>query len=163
MKTSTIAIACASAFAALSVQAAPPASVPASPAIPPVIVAKAPNLVPIPSRMQKGTVSVRNTGSAHAGPFKVTVECNVMGRRGGCVDPPRDAVAPYEDPAFPDKMTVSVPGLAPGHVFNHKLSFWDGLVWPSGNYEFTVVADAGGTVAETNEGDNTGGTVYGVP
>ena len=27
----------------------------------------------------KGTISVRNTGSAAAGPFKVTVECNVDG------------------------------------------------------------------------------------
>lgn len=133
------------------------------PAIPPVIVAKAPNLVPIPSRMKKGTVSVRNTGSAPAGPFKVTVECNVMGRTGGCPEIPRDAAAVYEDALFPNKVTVSVPALAIGHVFNHKLSFWDGLVWPSGNYEFTVVADAGAAVAETNEGDNTGGTVYAVP
>jgi hypothetical protein len=163
MKTSTIAIAWTGALLVAGANAAPPSALPASPNIPPVIVAKAPNLVPIPSRMQKGTVSVRNTGSAHAGPFKVTVECNAMGREGGCVDPPKDAAAPYEDPAFPNKITVSVPGLAPGHVFSHKLSFWDALVWPSGNYEFTVVADAGGAVAETNEGDNTGGTVYGVP
>ena len=154
MKTSTIAI-----VSALMI----PAAYAAPPVPPPVIVAKASNLVPIPSRMQKGTISVRNTGSAAAGPFKVTVECNVMGRRGGCVDPPRGEAAPYEDPAFPNKLTVSVPGLAPGHVFNHKIAFWDALVWPSGNYEFIVVADAGGVVAETNEGDNSGGTVLGVP
>ena len=144
--------------------AAPPEGVsPTKPGIPPVITVKASNLVPIASRMTKGTVSVRNTGSAAAGPFKVTVECNVVGRRGGCVDPPERAVAPYEDPAFPNKLTVAVPALAAGHVFNHKISFWDGLVWPAGNYEFTVVADAGGAVAETNEGDNSGGTVMGVP
>lgn len=158
MRTSTIAIACAVLAAASAAHAAPP-----TPPSGPVITAKAPNLVPIASRMQKGNVSVRNTGSAAAGPFKVTVECNVVGRRGGCVDPPKRAVAPYEDPAFPNKLTVTVPGLAPGHVFSHKISFWDGLVWPSGNYEFTVVADAGGSVAETNEGDNSGGTVMGVP
>lgn len=158
MRTLTIAIACAVLAAATVADAAPP-----TPPGGPIITAKAPNLVPIASRMQKGTVSVRNTGSAAAGPFKVTVECNVVGRRGGCVDPPERAVAPYEDPAFPNKLTVTVPGLAAGHVFSHKISFWDGLVWPSGNYEFTVVADAGGAVAETNEGDNTGGTVMGVP
>ena len=114
------------------------------------------------SRMAKGTISVRNTGSVAAGPFKVTVECKNLGR-GGCAEPPRDAAAAYDDAAFPNKLTVLVPGLATGHVFNHKISFWDGLAWPSGNYEFTVIADAGGAVAETNEGDNSGGTVMNVP
>jgi len=143
--------------------AAPPEGVsPVKPGIPPVIAVKAANLVPIASRMTKGTISVRNTGTIAAGPFKVTVECKNLGK-GSCVDPPEDAVAPYEDAAFPNKLTVTAPGLAPGNVFNHKISFWDGLVWPSGNYEFTVVADAGGAVAETNEGDNSGGTVMGVP
>lgn len=127
------------------------------------IVPKSPNLVPIASRMLKGTVSVRNLGSAAAGPFKVTVECNAVGRRGGCAEPPKRAAAPYEDPAFPNKLTVAVPGLAVGHVFNHKIAFWDALVWPSGSYEFTVVADAGAVVGETNEGDNTGTAVLTVP
>ena len=58
---------------------------------------------------------------------------------------------------------MTVPSLAAGAVFNHKVTFWDALVWPSGNYEFTVIADASGAVAETNEGDNTGGTVMNVP
>lgn len=147
--------------AATPALADPPAK-PGAPSIPPIITAKAPNLVPIPSRMTKGTVSVRNTGTAAAGPFKITVECKNLGR-GSCVDPGDDAAAPYEDAAFPNKLTVTCPGLAPGHVFNHKIAFWDGLVWPPGNYEFTVVADAAGAVAETNEGDNTGGTVMGVP
>lgn len=159
----TIVVFASIALAGIASAAPPEGVVPTKPGIPPVIVAKAPNLVPIASRMTKGTVSVRNTGTMAAGPFKVTVECNVVGRRGGCVDPPRDAVAPYEDAAFPNKLTVSVPALSAGHVFNHKISFWDGLVWPAGNYEFTVVADAGGAVAETNEADNSGGTVLGVP
>ncbi|MDZ4867484.1 MAG: CARDB domain-containing protein [Alphaproteobacteria bacterium] len=161
MRLPIIALACI-AIAGIA-NAAPPEGVsPVKPGIPPVIAVKASNLVPIASRMTKGTISVRNTGTIAAGPFKVTVECKNLGK-GSCVDPPEDAVAPYEDAAFPNKLTVTVPGLAPGHVFNHKISFWDGLVWPSGNYEFTVVADAGGAVAETNEGDNSGGTVMGVP
>lgn len=161
MRLPIIALACI-AIAGIA-NAAPPEGVsPVKPGIPPVIAVKAANLVPIASRMTKGTISVRNTGTIAAGPFKVTVECKNLGK-GSCVDPPEDAVAPYEDAAFPNKLTVTVPGLAPGHVFNHKISFWDGLVWPSGNYEFTVVADAGGAVAETNEGDNSGGTVMGVP
>jgi hypothetical protein len=159
MRTSLTA-ACALIACITVATAAPPN---ATPNTPPVITTKAPNLVPIAPRMLKGTVSVRNTGSADADAFKVTVECNVVGRRGGCVDPPKGAAAPYEDAAFPNKLTVSVPSLAAGHVFNHKIAFWDGLVWPSGNYEFTVVADAGAAVAETNEGDNSGGTVMGVP
>ena len=161
MRTSTLAILAAALAAAPAAFADPPMK-PGTPSIPPIITAKAPNLVPIASRMAKGTVSVRNTGSAAAGPFKITVSCkNLAG--GGCVDPAPADVAPYTDAAFPDKLTVSCAGLAPGHVFNHKLAFWDGLVWPTGNYEFTVVADAGGAVAETNESDNSGGTVMGVP
>ncbi len=82
MRTPTIA---AAAAPAATVQAAPPASVPQTPGVP-VVTARAANLVPIAPRMTKGTISVRNTGSAVAGPFKVTVECNVVGRTGGCVD-----------------------------------------------------------------------------
>ena len=161
MRTSTLAIAILALAAAPTAFADPPLK-PGTPSIPPIITAKAPNLVPIASRMAKGTASVRNTGSAAAGPFKITIECKNLGG-GGCVDPARGATAAYEDPAFPNKVTVTCPGLAPGHVFSHKLSFWDALVWPSGNYEFTVVADAGAAVAETNEADNSGGTVMGVP
>jgi hypothetical protein len=141
---------------ALVAGAAPVAAKP--PVAPPVIVAKGPNLVPIASRMAKGTISVRNTGTVAAGPFKVTVECAKA-----CAEPSPADAAPYTDAAFPNKLTVSVPGVLPGHVYNHKVAFWDGLVWQSGNYEFTVVADAANTVAETNEADNTGGTVFGVP
>jgi hypothetical protein len=108
--------------------------------------------------MAKGTISVRNTGTVAAGPFKVTVACSAS-----CAEPSPADAAPYTDAAFPNKLTVSVRGLSPGHVYNHKVAFWNNLVWPSGNYEFTVTADAGGTVAETDESDNTGGTVMGIP
>lgn len=147
----------AAAAAGFAVAAAPLAAKP--PVVPPpVLVAKAPNLVPIASRMTKGTISVRNTGTVAAGPFKVTVACSA-----NCADPAPADLGPYTDAAFPNKLTVSVPGLSPGHVYNHKIAFWDSLVWRSGNYEFTVVADAASTVAETNETDNSGGTVFGVP
>ncbi|NOT40838.1 MAG: hypothetical protein HOP13_10120 [Alphaproteobacteria bacterium] len=152
MRVSILAIAAA----LLAVAAAPLGAKPPVP--PPVLVAKAPNLVPIASRMTKGTISVRNTGTVAAGPFKVTVECNTS-----CAEPSLADAAAYTDAAFPDRLTVSVPGLSPGHVYNHKIAFWDSLVWRSGNYEFTVVADAANTVAETNEADNSGGTVFGVP
>jgi hypothetical protein len=136
-----------------------PAPLAAKPPVPPpVLVAKAPNLVPIASRMTKGTISVRNTGTVAAGPFKVTVDCSA-----NCTDPSPADLVPYTDAAFPNKLTVSVPGLSPGHVYNHKIAFWDSLVWRTGNYEFTVVADAANAIAETNEADNSGGTVFGVP
>lgn len=136
--------------------AAPLAAKPPMP--PPVIVAKGPNLVPIASRMAKGTISVRNTGTEPAGPFKVTVGCKTS-----CAEPTAADAAPYTDALFPERLTVSVPGLMPGNVYNHKIAFWDSLVWRSGNYEFTVVADTANTVAETDETDNSGGTVFGVP
>jgi hypothetical protein len=139
----------------------PTPSGPPSPALP--LTPVNPNLVPIASRMAKGVISVRNTGPVAAGPFKVTVECNAMGKKGGCAEPPKGAAVAYIDGAFPNKFRVLAPNLAPGAVFSHKLSFWDALVWSSGNYEFTVVADASGLVAEVNEGDNTGGTVMNVP
>lgn len=142
--------------AVFALSAPPLAAKPPVPA--PVLMAKGPNLVPIASRMAKGTISVRNTGTVAAGPFKVTVECST-----NCAEPSPADSAPYEDPAFANKLTVSVPGLSPGHVYSHKIAFWESLVWRSGNYEFTVTADAASTVAETNEADNSGGTVMGVP
>jgi hypothetical protein len=42
------------------------------------LTAKAPDLVPIPSRMLQGTVSVRNAGAAVAGPSIVTVVCKKL-------------------------------------------------------------------------------------
>ena len=100
MRRSIIALACI-ASAGIANAAPPEAVPPTKPGIPPVIVVKASNLVPIASRMTKGTISVRNTGTIAAGPFKVTVECKNLGK-GRCVDPPEDAVAPYEDAAFPN-------------------------------------------------------------
>jgi subtilase family serine protease len=56
-----------------------------------------------------------------------------------------------------------VPALAPGHVHNLKLPFWDALVWSSGDYDLTLTADAGTTVPETNEGNNVGVATKHVP
>jgi hypothetical protein len=125
-----------------------------------VLTAKGADLVPVASRMQQGTLSVRNAGAAAAGPFVVTVHCNKQGG-GGCAESPD--MAAYENPAYPGRAVVQVPGLAAGKVFNHKLRFWDALAWGPGNYNFVVEADAGKTVAETNEGNNFGGTTLTKP
>jgi subtilase family serine protease len=111
--------------------------------------------------METGTVSVRNVGSADAGAFVVTVVCNAQGRKGGCAEP-RDP-SKYEDAAYPNAVVVNVPSLKAGKTFNHKIAFWNGLDWASGDYEFDVTADAGSDVAETNEGNNAGSYLMSVP
>lgn len=116
----------------------------------------APDLVPVPNRILSGTASVRNVGSADSGPFVLTVQCQKQGG-GGCVDHP--GAARYQHPAYPNRAVIQVPGLKKGQVFNHKFPFWNEMVWPPGNYNFLLEADAGKTVAETNEGNNFGGAV----
>jgi hypothetical protein len=120
------------------------------------ITAAAPDLVPIPSRILNGTVSVRNVGSANAGAFVVTVQCQKQGG-GGCAE--HRGFAKYLDPAFPNRLVVKVSGLEKGKVFNHALPFWNDLDWTPGNFNFVLEADAGKKVAETNEGNNISGAV----
>src|SRR5262245_32268337 len=66
------------------------------------VVARSPDLVPIPSRIEHGVVSVRNVGTAASVASVVTVNCHLPNRRGGCVDVPDRLIAPYEDAAFPN-------------------------------------------------------------
>ncbi len=115
------------------------------------LTANAADLVPIPSRMKHGTVSVRNAGSGPAGASIVTVVCKKKGA-GSCAE--SAAMARYTNPAYPNALVIPVPALAKGKVYNFKLPFWNGLVWANGNYKFTMKADAAGSVAETNEGNN---------
>ena len=124
-----------------------------------------PDLVPIPSRLAHGVVSVRNAGDAVAGPSVVTINCHKPGMAGGCVDIPAAFAPNYTNPAYPNRLVVNVPRLLRGHVFNHTLPFWAAMVWPSGTYNFDFVVDAGGTVPEgvVGEGNNTGTYVKIVP
>lgn len=117
------------------------------------LVAKSPDLVPIPSRMLNGGVSVRNAGAAGSGPSVVTVVCEKVGG-GSCAESP--ALKQYENAAYPNALVVNVPALAAGHVHSHTLPFWKSLKWGPGTYQFTVTADAGKQVAESNEGNNVG-------
>lgn len=123
----------------------------------------APDLQPIPSRIEHGVVSVRNTGSAASPASIVTVECNVTGRRGGCPEIPERYLGAYENVAFPNKLAINVPAIPAGHVHNHNLAFWNVINWPSGSYTFSFMADAGTTVGETNEGNNAQQHVWVVP
>jgi hypothetical protein len=124
------------------------------------LTAQAPDLAPVPARILNGVASVRNAGSAAAGPFVLTVQCQKQGG-GGCAESP--GMAAYENPAYPNRLVIPVAGLAAGKVFNHTLPFWKGLKWQPGDYNFVLEADAGKTVAETNEGNNFGGAVLSKP
>jgi hypothetical protein len=112
-----------------------------------------PNLVP-KFNTTTGTVKVTNTG---ADPTLVvsfaTVECTAL-NGGMCPDPAPAAVAPYVNPAFPNKATVLIPPLGAGAQHNHVLGFYAGLVFAPGKYVFTVCADAGNDVKEKSERDN---------
>lgn len=126
--------------------------------------ARAPDLQPIPSRIEHGVVSVRNTGSAASTPSVVTINCHQPGEEGGCVDIPAAYLAQYTNAMYPNRLVVSVPAIQPGHVYNHNLAFWGEMDWPSGeSFQFDYVADAGATNAETNEANNTGSHVWNVP
>jgi hypothetical protein len=125
------------------------------------LTARAPDLTPIPSRIEHGVVSVRNVGAAASTPSVVTVNCHRPGQQGGCVDIPAAYLAQYTDAAYPNRLVVQVPAIQPGHVFNHNLAFWDEMSWPAGEqFQFDYVADAGNTNAESNEGNNTGSHVW---
>jgi hypothetical protein len=135
----------------------------AQPTAPGRLVARSPDLIPIPSRIEHGVVSVRNAGAAASQPSVVTVNCHLPGQEGGCVDIPAALIAPYENAAYPNRLVVNVPAIQPGHVYNHTLTFWDDVVWPAGSYQFDYVADAGASNAESNEGNNTGSHTWVVP
>jgi hypothetical protein len=125
------------------------------------LTAKAPDLIVILPNPMNGKVVVRNVGSAASGPSDVTLECIAVAEAKSCAESPR--MAPYENPAYPNKAWMAVPGLAPGAQWVHVLAFWNALVWPSGTFKFVGVADAGSAVAETNEGNNTASTSLVVP
>lgn len=106
-----------------------------------------------------GKITVKNQGIGPAGPSVVTVECKrrkppVVGGGGGCPDIPSTVLSNYTNPAYPNGIAMNVGPLAPGASFTHVLPFFAGLVFPSGAYAFTVKVDAGGTVPESNEGNN---------
>ena len=130
---------------------------------PPRIVAPSPDLRPIPSRIEHGVVSIRNGGVDASAPSLATVNCHLPGQEGGCPDIPAALIAPYENPAYPNRVVVQIPAIQPGHTHSHTLSFWDDVDWPSGSYVFEFVADADSANAESNEGNNAGSHTWVVP
>lgn len=112
-----------------------------------------PDLIPQLSNPMNASVSVINNGTAVAPPSHLTLHCTKFGMvDGGCATAP--GMAAYVDPAYPNRVVIDVPILAPGEVFNHDLAFWDDIVWPAGTYVFSLIADAGSEVTESNEANN---------
>lgn len=121
------------------------------------LVARTIDLIPIPSRIALGVVSVRNIGTSASLPSVVTVNCHRPNQEGGCADIPAAYLAQYTDAAYPNRLVVQVPAIQPGHVYNHTLPWFPGAGWTAGQtYEFDFVADAGATNNESNEANNTG-------
>ena len=112
-----------------------------------------PNLVPLLNNPMSASVGVQNTGDSAAGPSHLTINCTEFGQvDGGCPETP--GLAAYADPAYPNRVVVEVPALAPGESFDHDLAFWAAIPWTPGTYVFDAVADAGNAIAESNEGNN---------
>jgi hypothetical protein len=127
--------------------------------------------VPVLPNPPNGTVGVKNSGHGAAGPSLLLLDCKAMTAPSlthkvsgsGCVQLSERAKAMYSDPALPGKFVVKVPALAAGASYNHTMSFWPTLVWNSGSYQITGMADAANTVAESNEMNNTATSTLTVP
>jgi CARDB len=113
-----------------------------------------PDLVAVLTDPMSGRVSVKNNGTAAAGASKLAIYCQKIGHTGGGGGCPEPGVATYSDPAVPGHVVVNIPALAPGAIHTHTLSFWPGLVFSSGKYEFKATADVLNVVAESNEANN---------
>jgi len=125
-----------------------------------------PDLIAVLTNPMTGQVAVKNIGTGPAGPSKLVLDCHKQGHiggGGGCAELPATVASTYSDPAFPDKVTINVPNLAPGAAYTHTLSFWGSLKWTSGKYDFKALADAANTVAESNEANNTATSILIVP
>jgi hypothetical protein len=127
------------------------------------LTARAPDLRPIPSRIEHGAISVNNAGAANAAASIVTVNCHLPGEEGGCPEIPAAALAAYTNAAYPNRLVINMPAIQQGHTETHYLSFWDDVTWPSDSYVFEFVVDAGSTIGETNEGNNSGEHTWVVP
>ncbi len=98
-----------------------------------------------------GQIGAVNQGDEASGPAHITIVCSKNGG-GGCAE--AAGMAAYENPAYPDAVTINLPGLPPGESFDHALAFWDELDWSAGNYTLSVVVDAGNDVDEDVELNN---------
>jgi hypothetical protein len=124
------------------------------------------SLVPLLHHPMDGRISVKNVGSAPAGPTKLTLDCVRLGapvQMNSCPDLPPSVAATYFDPTFPRNATIQVPTLTPGETFTLTLTFWSMVTWPTGKYRFTAIADAGHVVSTSTTEGNIATTTLVVP
>ena len=111
-----------------------------------------PDLVP-GFNTKTGVITVKNNGDAPAGKSVATIGC-ATAVPAGCPEPAPAAIAPYENPAFPNVASVKFGPIGPSKKKSHALSFYKDLLWAPGPYWLTVCADAGNDVVEKNERNN---------
>ena len=126
------------------------------------LVAASPDLV-VKFSTSNGRVNLRNIGTKKSSKSVVTIVCKKISGRGSCPDPDPRLVKKYENPAFPNAVTVKFGSIAAGGSKNHVLNFWPSLAFAPGKYRFTLIADASGANAESNEGNNTTVVIKTVP
>jgi hypothetical protein len=99
--------------------------------------------------------AVRNAGDAPAGPSAVLLRCRAASgggsTKGGCPSIP--ALAPLYDSSL-GGFVVNVPAVPAGGTQPVPIPALGTIVWPTGGYEFTAVADVHHAVPERNEGNN---------
>lgn len=110
------------------------------------------NLVP-GFNVKTGTVVVKNTGVDPAGRSVVTIGCSAKGAV-TCPEATAAQLAPYLIGGYPNTAAIRTGQIKAGSKFQHKINFFNSLVFAPGTYYFSVCADAGNHVVETNEGDN---------
>jgi len=118
----------------------------------PTFAAANPNLQP-EFNAKTGTIIAHNVGAADAGRSLATVGCSGIGGA-VCPDPAAADIAPFENPAFPNRATVKMDPVNAGDSKSFTFPFYKGLNFAPGTYIFSVCVDAGDNVAETNENDN---------
>jgi hypothetical protein len=137
-----------------------------------------PDLIPVVSNPFNGVITVKNIGNATAGASKVVIACKNTGHFAGHFGPrvPRNCentpahIRNYYDVSL-GGMAFSIRALRPGQSQRINIPDWRFVPhhlptpgrpgastptphWRPGTYNFTVVADGGGVVAESNERNN---------
>ncbi len=128
----------------------------------PSVAAAKPDLI-VKFSTSNGRVHLRNIGNTKSKKAIVTIVCQKISGRGSCPDPNPKLVKKYENPAYPNAAVVKFGPVKPGKSKNHVLKFWPGLVFASGKYRFTLVADASNNNVELNEVNNTTIVLMNVP
>jgi hypothetical protein len=125
-----------------------------------------PNLVPTLHNPMTDEVRVRNLGTGHSAPSKLTLDCERVEANPelrACPDLSPSLAETYFDSVFPKYATIKVPVLAPGTTFTHKLSFWNQMNWRKGTYRFTAVLRSSDSGQETITKDKVAVTTLVIP